>query len=487
MTFDRPGSSFARGKTSRRSPRRWHCRGLALVFFLIGFLGAGCRSQTHAPDIVLYVVDTLRADALGFYSGNTERTPHFNRVAHEGARFERAYANSSWTRPSVASLLTGQYPQTHGARTRFDRLREDLPTLPELLRSAGYQTVAIVANPNLASAFGFGRGFDHFIELYEPVDRVRPIEPQELIAPGARVVERALEWWRNKDSRPLFLFVFSIDPHAPYTPPPPYDRKYDPDYSGDYDGSFASLFRLAIAGQAADPRDLRHVRALYDGEVAYADEQFGRLLAELDRAPSTRAPILIVTSDHGEEFLEHGKLDHGQTLFEEVIRIPLVIRWRGRIEPQDVNVPVSLVDVFPTLLELAGVPPPRVAGSSLAAALLNRHSPSSAPILLELSLTEPPWDGGVFGTRKLLRHGSSLSEYDLGADPRELAPYPPRAELVERFQRLLAANQTDRRTGKAAVDLPPHAREALKALGYGEFFREESPPPSSPGSREGGQ
>ncbi len=446
---------------------------------------AGCQMREAKPDIVVYVVDTLRADALGAYRGERGRTPHFDRVASEGALFQRAYANSSWTRPSVASLLTGHNPQTHGARGRMDRLRPDLPTLAELLRANGYRTAAVIANPNLASAFGLARGFEQYLELYEPVDRVRPIEPQELIASAERVVDQALRWWRSVQDAPRFLFVFSVDPHAPYTPPAPYDRKFDPDYRGDYDGSFQSLFRLAVAGTAADPRDLLHVRALYDGEVAYADEHFGRLLAELDGTPISHAPLLVVTADHGEEFLEHGKLDHGQSLYEEVVRIPLLIRWRGRIRPQEVTIPASLVDLFPTILGFAEIPSPPCAGRNLAFPLRARQLPPTAPVLLDLTLTQPPWQGLVEGNAKVLQHGTQMWFFDLERDPNEKHPLQPPLEITQRFVRLLELASRSQATPGAAVTLPPHAQEALKALGYEQLLRHEGSPTPLVGDERG--
>lgn len=462
-----------------RSGRSVPCLGL-WSFLLLPAL-VSCQRSEPPPDVIVYMVDTLRADALGSYRGEPGRTPHFDRAASEGVRFSRAYANSSWTRPSVASLLTGHYPRTHGANGRFDRLRNDLPTLPEILRQRGYETVAIITNPNLASTFGFHRGFDHFLELYEPVDQLRPIEPQELIAPAERVVDTTLEWWRRPRKKPLFLFVFSIDPHAPYTPPAPFDQLYDSDYSGTIDGSFESLFRLAIAGKAADPRDVRHVRALYDGEVAYADHHFGRLLAELDRSRSQPAPLLIVTADHGEEFLEHGKLDHGQTLYEEVVRVPLLILWPGRIAPRTLDTPVSLVDLFPTVLSLVGIDPPRTAGASLHPALLQQKPPVSAPVLLELSLAPPPLTGWVRGPSKLIRSPDNFWHFDLEGDPTEQRPKPVPDALAGEFEELLRrVDGLAPGSVEATVEIPSGAREALKALGYGRFLRHDSTPSPAP-------
>jgi len=304
----------------------------------------GCQ-RAGGPNILLYVVDTLRADAVGAYGDTAMHTPAADRLAAEGIRFARAYANASWTRPSMATLLTGTYPRTHGAIGRQDALRSGLPTLATELRARGYHTAAVFANPNVGAAFGFAEGFDDFIPLYPPRLGHGQTLPQEQIGTAVNVVNRAIDWLRAHRRQPFFLLVFSVDPHAPYEPPPPYNTMYDAEYTGHIDGSMESVFALlagAAMGTPPPARDVQHLRALYHGEVTFNDAHLARLLGELDDQHLTDNTLVVFTSDHGEEFYEHGHGDHGHSLYEELIHIPLIMRWprvtaRGTVYPDAVQ------------------------------------------------------------------------------------------------------------------------------------------------------
>lgn len=446
--------------------------GVTLLCAAVVLAVAGCQQRPpQRPNVVLYVVDTLRADALGCYGNTAVRTPHFDRFAREATLFQRAYASSSWTRATIGSLLTGQHPSTHAAVDRGSALRTDLPTLAEELRAAGYRTAAVIANPNVGKVFGFERGFDTFIELYAEVEGPRPIQPAELIADAERVIGTAIAWIEQRSSQPFFLFVFAIDPHTPYTPPPPFDRLYDPDYDGNIDGSLRSLFGLGVFGKIPPEREIRHLRALYDGEVAYNDLHFGRLLEVLDRQPLRQRTLTVVTSDHGEEFYEHGGRDHGHTLFEELIHVPLMMRWPGHIAVQTDDRPVQLVDVLPTVLRLAGRVVPAVAGHDLSEIL---HGKSSVrhDAFAQLDLDGHTLDSVIRSSHKLIRNRRSkrLDYYDLAADPGEQHPRPSLAQLD-----LLATLDAARRQGNlevrptlAPTQLPESVRQALEALGYGD-------------------
>lgn len=446
------------------------------VLFIVLY-AYGCTGKPRPPHIILYMVDALRADAIGAYGNSKVQTPYFNRVASHGVRFARAYAASSWTRPSVVSIFTGEYPTVHGAIGRFDQVRPDLPILAEELRKRGYETVGIVANPNLASVFGLSRGFAEYQELYAPVDHVRAIEPQELIAPAAKVVDRALDILRRPRTQPLFLFVFTIDPHAPYLPPPPYDRLYDPNYQGPVDGSFRSLFALALAGPKAPEADRKHLRALYDAEVAYADHEFGRLLAALEQPPWRNCTLLVVTSDHGEEFFEHGRLDHGHSVYEELIRVPLLVVWPGRNLGWTDGGIVSLVDLYPTILDYAGVPlRGQLAQRSLRSRLERpQETIPLAEVFAEVALYEPAWEALIMPHGKLIHNRTSgaFSYFDFAADPGELHPLPsPAAPLLrlQAWRQQLAQRRALPPQPLSPKDLTAGQRQALEALGYGDFF-----------------
>ncbi|MBI3783927.1 MAG: sulfatase [Deltaproteobacteria bacterium] len=435
---------------------------------LLSTLG-GCRSSPP-PNIVVYVVDTLRADALHCYGNPAVQTPAFDRLAAAGTRFERAYANASWTRASMGSLLTGEYPSTHGAVGRMDSLRQDMPSLPTLLRQRGYRTAAIIANPNVGRAFGFAKGFDDFTELYQPQEGVRPILPQELIAAGDRVVEAAISWLNENRHKPFFLLVFSIDPHAPYTPPAPYDKRYDPDYSGSIDGSLKSMLGLGVFGMIPPEREIRHLRGLYDGEVAFNDMQFGRLLDTLERLELADESVVIATSDHGEEFYEHGARDHGHSLYEELIRVPLIVRWPHRVEIQTYSQPVQLADLFPTLLRLGSTDAPPVAGRDISPALLGGR-PMDSEAYAELDLETHHFRALIRKTDKVIVAApqSPPQYFDLLADPHELQPHQAasQGDLLKRLDDLTRSAQQKRPSEvRASVKLPDAARQAMEALGY---------------------
>ena len=440
-----------------------------------GAMLASCHRSTTPPNVLLYVVDTLRFDAVHCNGNAAVQTPAMDRLAREGVRFERAYANASWTRASMGSLLTAQYPTVHGAVGRHDALRPGLPTLAAQLRALGYRTAAIVANPNIGSTFGFGAGFDEFIELYQPHTTHAAVRPEQLIATGDQVVDRAREWLAHNTARPFFLLVFTIDPHAPYMPPAPYNALYDPEYHGPTDGSFKSLFALAMLGKTPPEREIRHLRALYDGEAAFNDAQLLRLLASLDADRRlSDSTVVGVTADHGEEFWEHGERDHGHTLYEELIHVPLIMRWPGVFQPGSaVGSLVQLADVPPTLIRLAGGTPPPGPGHDLSGLLTGRDSrPVTSTIYAEEDLDGHRLHALVADTRKLIvdaAKGESMA-FDLSRDPGELHALaggaPP--DLLATLYEVEASMRSSDAAPAATVAIPNSVREAMNALGYTE-------------------
>lgn len=452
---------------------RWLC--IVVVSAAYAIL-AGCHRSTP-PNILLYVVDTLRFDAPHGNGNEAVQTPAMDRLAREGMRFARAYANASWTRASMGSLLSGEYPSTHGAVGRPDALRAGIATLPAQLQALGYRTAAIIANPNIGSSFGFAAGFGEFVELYRPHPGHQPVQPEQLIATADQVVDRAQAWLRRNTATPFFLLVFTIDPHAPYTPPAPYNSMYDPDYQGSVDGSFKSLFALALMGKTPPEREIRHLRALYHGEVTFNDAQLGRLLATLDDQRLTDSTLFAVTSDHGEEFYEHGGRDHGHTLYEELLHVPLIMRWPGHIAAEQTYTgAVQLVDLSPTLLRLAGTTPPRGPGRDLSAVLRGRADSGVASLVY----AEEDLDGHnlravILDQQKLIFDvaASSRLSFDLSTDPGELHALPgiPPHDLLTAMSEIESANRAAPGTTPRIVSttqLPESARQALEALGYGE-------------------
>jgi arylsulfatase A-like enzyme len=292
-----------------------------------------------------------------------------DRLAGKGVLFRTAYAPSSWTLPSTASMLTSLHPREHGAANSTSGISQMAVTLAERMHGAGYDTAAFSANYCFVTAErGFDRGFDHF-ELFVKesstvsagvLNRTRKLPETYgtvVTADAEQLNLAALKWLDDRDdtSRPVFMYLHYMDPHNPYEPPKPFDTMFDPDYAGTVDGK--SIFDAIHKREfEVTERDKEHVVALYDGEIAYTDSQVGRLLDELDKREVLRNALVIITADHGEELFERGDIGHGPTLYEEVLRVPLII-WQKQLEQSRAMVDsrVTLLDIVPTVLKACGI------------------------------------------------------------------------------------------------------------------------------------
>ena len=316
------------------------------------------------PSILLVVIDTLRADYLSPYGGSRWNSPNIaEQLARHGALFENVYAQAPWTLPSMVSLLTGVVPGVLlGGQAASFAIPPEQPTLPELLSGAGYETAAFIANPTMHQGNGFGRGLD---DLYiSPPDTAFVTLEDELL------VRKASTWLRARGERPFYLHVHFLAPHDPYANPVQFLGRSPshPFYLGRITGSDVhELFLGAL--ELDDPgADVPHLRALYASEVRWVDRWVGALLEAIP-AERLRDTLVVLTADHGEELYDHGGWKHGRTLYEEQLRVPLLMRWEGAIEPRRrIASPVRLIDVAPTLLEAAGLRAP--GGSSSGRSLL---------------------------------------------------------------------------------------------------------------------
>jgi arylsulfatase A-like enzyme len=318
-------------------------------------------ARDDSPLLIVYLVDTLRADHTTPYGYPRDTTPHLMAFSREAVVFEQAVSQSSWTKPAVASIFTSLVPGRHGTVQLRDPLDSELLTLPEMLQARGYATGAVVANPLIYSeGSNFEQGFDFFAGLHGEGDR-----PSKLVN-AAGVVDEALGFLDARRGLPTFLYVHAMDPHVPYAPPPPFDRKFEPQSARDH--------------PAVDPRhdykesrDRERLIAQYDGDIAYGDQEFGRFVAELKRRGLYDRALIVFASDHGEEFLEHGRWLHGLSLFDELIRVPLVVKFPGqRAAGTRIAQQVQNLDILPTVLEAANLPrppSPATAGQSLQAVL----------------------------------------------------------------------------------------------------------------------
>ena len=318
-------------------------------------------SPGNHPNLILYVVDTLRADRLGCYGYTRPTSPNVDAFARSALLFKDAVAQSSWTLAATASLLTGRIPPSHGAVDVGTALLPDVVTLPERLRAAGYRTAAFVTNSLVSRSYGLDRGFAEFHQYPE-----KPLERAATYLP-ARILHRRIHRWLNRHATgaPFFLYVHSTDPHWPYLPAPRHARLFR--RAGRTRADEEAAVRAARPyffgneHQGERPTTMARDRVallsdLYDGDVRAADEAFGSLVDDLARLGLFERTVVVFTSDHGEEFLEHDGLGHGQTLHQEVVHVPLLVRLPGGARGGErVTRPVQQVDVAPTILEFAGV------------------------------------------------------------------------------------------------------------------------------------
>jgi len=442
--------------------------------------------KADKPNLLMVVVDTLRADRLGCYGYDRNTTPNIDSLAERGVQFQRCYSTSSWTLPAVASLLSGTYPGLHGAVEWTDRVDPRVPWLPAALKQNGFQTLAVTANPFLTQKHGFDRGFERFDD--ETVIRSAQwsfprLESQfkalVLASTSATTTRRAMELLNEWDQeRPFFMMVHYMDPHADYVPPEPYDTRFGADYEGPYSGHVQSK----ELGADLPKRAVEHIKGLYDGEVAHVDEHVGRLLKHLEALEVRDKTVVIITADHGEGLLDHGRWVHGRTLYEEVVRVPLVIDWPGvTVEPAAIEQPMSLVDVAPTVLETLGMAVPQaVQGYSHKRALKEGQPKDREPVLFSTSLGSK-LVGAVDGADKMIaRRRSTVGEteaglfqqeyYDLKKDPREQDPQADadmealEAFLGQSLDQIVPAPNVGKESGAGQEQ---RHRERLRSLGYG--------------------
>jgi arylsulfatase A-like enzyme/thioredoxin-like negative regulator of GroEL len=405
---------------------------------------AACRGC----NILLITIDTLRTDRVGAFGGRPGLTPTLDRLAADGVRFTRAYSAAPLTLPSHASILTGVSPPVHGLRANgLFRLGPSLPTLATILKSAGYRTGAFVGAFVLDARFGLGRGFDVYDDRYGEKPADDPAEGAERRAED--VVKPATAWILNPQSTinpqsatrnpqsPWFAWVHLYDPHEPYRAPEPYASQHEP----------------------------------YDAEVAYADAMVGRLLDDLRAAGQLDRTIVTVAADHGESLGEHGERTHGVFVYESTIRVPWIVRLpaagpRGGAS----DALVRLIDLAPTVLDLAGVAAPSSFEGRSAAA----GAPASSAYIeaMDANLTRnwAPLTGIVTTDRKLI--DLPIAElYDVAGDPREATNLftrePERARTLASLLRTAIDGFGAR--GAAAAEkttLSADARQRLQALGY---------------------
>jgi len=442
--------------------------------------GSGCErngdtvdnKRAVRPNVVLIIMDTTRADRFGCYGNDLGLTPGIDRLAASGVRFENAFAHAPWTLPSTASLLTSRLPSSHGAGGRvrdFTPLADHVATLAEQFKSAGYKTAAIINVFFLTERFGLTRGFDH-VDYFDDTTN-------EHMRPAVDTTDAAIRWLSANDADPVFAMVHYFDPHLVYSPPEEFRERFadprDQQSTETLFGKRRDMVELRSGKIQSADLPIQRLEKLYNGEIAYADQQVTRLIDWLKSSGMYNDTIVVITSDHGEEFAEHGGYEHGHTLYDELLHVPLIIA--GTDVPSGVTATdvVGLMDVAPTLLRLANIDVPGgFHGQELTPALEGAPLPDRA-VFSEGNMWSDSWYALRQGEKKLITspagEKSRAMLFDLAADPGEKTDIATRDPATAR--RLLAdmdliLKAASSRSPTQPLNLTDRERDRLCALGY---------------------
>jgi len=319
---------------------------MCCLFFLSSFYGDIVSENAKPPEgIILISLDTLRADHLGTYGYHRNTSPYIDAFAKESVVFENAVVQSPWTLPSHMSIMTSLYPSSHGVLEKNNRLADEHVTLAELLRAKGYKTAAFADGAFMKGSYGFKQGFD----IYDGDNWIGI----------ARILPKAKKWLKENKSNPFFLFIHCYDIHDPYAPPPPYDTIFhDFHYTGNFVPSTKKMQAAAWRRLEVNDEDVLHIKALYDGGIRYTDEKIGEFLSYLQELGIKDSSIVIITSDHGEEFKEHGSFLHWKLYFRPNLHVPLIMHMPN-YPKKDIRIRelVQSIDILPTILDSAHLPP----------------------------------------------------------------------------------------------------------------------------------
>ena len=413
-------------------------------------------------NIVLVVLDGANALRMG-----PSTTPVLEKLAGEALVYETAVSQAVYTIASIGSVLTSQYPERHQSVTFADKLRDEVVTFPGLLGANGFRTAGFSGNAVASSTFGLDRGYEEFFQIWERDDYT---------GHGDSVLAAFRDWLGGAANERFFAYVHFREPHFPYNPPAPFDTQFGasalfPDGLADWP-VVERINTEAAAGSPPSEDVVDRVRALYDGNFAYVDDLVGQLIRCLEERGLTDNTVLIVTADHGEALFEHGYIGHNTQLYEESIRVPLLVKLPGQA-PRKVEDVVELIDLGPTILELAGVPVPEsMQGRSLFDPRADR-----------VAFTRTVWKRARYSARndrfKLIwdSNTGSAELYDLDADPGESQnQYRERAfvagHLEQRLLSWLRAQEALRGVTDAA-QISDDERRKLEALGYTNVLEEK--------------
>ncbi|MEL6712879.1 MAG: sulfatase [Planctomycetota bacterium] len=479
-----------RPRTAR--PQAATAAALSLAALLCACSG---KDEPAPPNVVLISIDSLRPDHLGCYGYRRATSPEIDRFAREGMLFESHFSSAPWTLPAHAALFTSVPDSVHGLVDPVGlRLADEWETLPESFQRAGYRTAGFFAGPYLHPSFGFGQGFDSYEDCASTTgdasvdEEGRWSEDADVMKASHRGVTNngVYARWRavldevapvgGTQKEPLFAFVHLWDVHFDFTPPAPFDTMFDPGYEGRITGR--DFFWDQRINALLPERDKQHIVALYDGEIRWTDTFIGRIRADLEERGMADDTIVVLTADHGTELFDHGGKGHRTTLYDEQIKIPLIVWWPGRIAPDRHDSVTRMIDVGPTLRDLCGMPAVQTTmGHSLAPLARGETDlPVGAPAVVELMSAARNLRAIRTNTDKLVHnaHTDQYAWYELISDPGEREARPVGQDqrsvtLLEQYEEIaaeLAEAVLGLGFGPSAADVPDAVRKSLRGLGY---------------------
>src|SRR5450755_4050486 len=418
---------------------------LLIVSFLVVCSGLLAEVKP-APNVVVITIDTLRADHLGCYGDKAIRTPNIDALASKGARFERAYTPVPVTLPAHTVIFTGTYPMHSGMHDfSGNKLNPGQDTLASVLKQHGYVTGAVIGSAVLDSRFGLNQGFDFYYDHFD-FNRLQESNLEEMERPGNVVADVALDWLRKNRNNKFFLWMHLYDPHYPYRPPAPYSDEYK-----------------------------EHP---YDGEIAFADAQVGRLVTFLKANGLYRNTILVLSGDHGESLGEHGEQHHGFFVYNATLHVPVIIRLPGNSTPRVVPDLVSLADLMPTVLQaLKFDVPSQVQGFNLLPLMGVKRQEEARSLYAETYLPRLHFNWSELRAVETDKYhfidAPKPELYDLSKDPGETQNlYAQKAAVSDELRARLTALVSQFTAGPELAQktgLDPALMERLKSLGYAGF------------------
>lgn len=445
---------------------------------------SGCGTETGEDlfalqdvNVLMIVIDTLGTGHLGAWTPGLDTSPNIDALAAGGIRFTRAGSTAPWTQPAVASLMTGLTPSRHGVLHLFDKLPEDHLTMAEAMAKRGYETAGVVSHFLINREQGFGQGFGVYTDA--------SVKGNEVSSP--KVTRTAISELRRLKDEKFFLFVHYFDPHSEYLHHPQYDRTSR--YQGPAQNWDRDILSLREKRQGMNSQDIDFLRGLYREEISFTDHHLGLLMAQLESLGLDDNTLVILTADHGEEFMEHGWIGHTRFLYDTLLHVPLVFSLPGKLEPRTVDEPVSLNDLMPTLLALTS----RAAGEnngdgrSLLQFLAGEKGTGDQPLFAEVSFLAPPKERGTIiaekeafmaavtmGDWKLIHDldRQAWSLFDRSTDPLEMNDlFNNNHPRVNQLQPLLVEWEKGKvetwgRNFEGIKQMSEEDRKRLRSLGY---------------------